>query len=196
MNIAELTAHWIEPEHYPAWRKLLEDERRVGNLTPARRDVLRGLLAFFGVEGLWPSDQTVADLTGYSRSTVWRARRDAKDLGLLRWSPRRNPSGRQGSNAYEVILRETPAARGVFPECQGERQRKEVSKKKGLTGAVCPSLRAGLPGVSLAERSKLAESRFNSAWLSRKTGGSFGANQGEPHAWTTKPPSSSPTSMR
>ena len=99
-----MTTLWLEPEAFPAFRRRLKAERIARNLTPARRDALLALLAFYGPEGLYPSDATVAAATGCSARTVRRARADAVAFGL-RWERTRklvNGRYRQGPNRYWV----------------------------------------------------------------------------------------------
>ena len=99
-----MTTLWLEPEEFPAFRRRLKAERIARNLTPARRDALLALLAFYGPEGLYPSDETVAAATGCSSRTVRRARADAVAFGL-RWERTRklvNGRYRQGPNRYWV----------------------------------------------------------------------------------------------
>lgn len=99
-----MTTLWLEPEAFPAFRRRLKAERIARNLTPARRDALLALLAFYGPEGLYPSDATVAAATGCSARTVRRARADAVALGL-RWDRTRklvNGRYRQGPNRYWI----------------------------------------------------------------------------------------------
>jgi hypothetical protein len=117
---------WLEPEDYPAWRRRPELERRAHNLTPARRDCLRALLAFVGEDGLFPSDAAVADLAGHGVRTVQRARDDARELGLLTWErTRRLVDGRwqQGPNRYTVLV---PSG----PVCSGGQDGRRVRKKE------------------------------------------------------------------
>ena len=120
---------WLEPAEYAPWRRLLEIERRAGHLTPHRRDCLRALLCFFGTEGLWPSDQAVADLAGHSVSTVRRARLDARALGLLTWAhTRKTVAGRrvQGPNCYTIRVPSPLACSDV------QRERVRQVKKKTI----------------------------------------------------------------
>ncbi len=98
---------WLEPEEFPAWRRRLELERRAHNLTLHRQKALETLLAFWGAEGLFPSDAAVAGLAGVSERTVRRARVDARELGLLTWQrTRKLVAGRwrQGPNRYIVAV--------------------------------------------------------------------------------------------
>lgn len=157
---------WLEPEHWHLWRRRLELERRAGNLTPARRDALRALLAFVGDDGLFPSDAAVAALAGHSVSTVRRARNDARELGMLSWRRTRklvDGRNRQGSNAYEVTTPSSP----VCPDSQIERRRKAVSKQEAPK-PTRGSLQAPEPTASLPEIARLMRDRHASAWQTRQ----------------------------
>jgi hypothetical protein len=158
---------WLEPEEYPAWRRRLELERRAHNLTPARRDCLRALLAFVGEAGLFPSDAAVAELAGHGVRTVQRARDDARELGLLTWErTRRLVDGRwrQGPNRYTIAIPD----RLVCPGGQdGRRVRKKEEKKHPGSERVAPlAVPPGLP--SLAEIAQSRQAALVAAWQERR----------------------------
>jgi hypothetical protein len=158
---------WLEPESFPVWRKRLDLERRSGNLTPARMLALRALLSFIGADGLFPSDAAVADLSGLSVSTVQRARRDARGLGLLTWERTRklvDGRWRQGSNRYTIATPERP----VCPAGQSDRQRQGSSKKEAYSRQpdAAPVVPAGFP--SLAAIARTRQAAFADRWQARK----------------------------
>ena len=73
--------------------------------------MLRCLLSYAEADGLYPADAAVAADSGYSISTVRRARMDARDLGLLTWErTRKLVGGRwvQGTNRYTIHLPSRP----------------------------------------------------------------------------------------
>lgn len=158
---------WLEPEEFPAWRRRLELERRAHTLTLHRQKALTTLLAFWGAEGLFPSDAAVAELAGVSERTVRRARVDARELGLLTWQrTRKLVAGRwrQGANRYNVVI---PAG----PVCPGGQQgrprpvrRKEEAIQRGEVAlAEFARAAAGLPDL-LAARRRVIEARLLDGW--------------------------------
>ncbi len=158
---------WLEPEKFPAWRRRLELERRAHNLTLHRQKALGTLLAFWGAEGLFPSDAAVAELAGVSERTVRRARVDARELGLLTWQrTRKLVAGRwrQGPNRYNVVI---PAG----PVCSGGQagRPRQVSKKKEAINRGDAALAeftgqaAGLPDL-LAMRRQVMRDRLLAGW--------------------------------
>jgi len=158
---------WLEPEEFPAWRRRLELERRGHNLTLHRQKALTTLLAFWGGEGLFPSDIAVADLAGVSARTVRRARVDARELGLLTWQPTRKLVAgrwRQGPNRYAVVIPAGP----VCPGGQPGRPRQVSKKKEAIYGgntALAEFTRAAvrLPDL-LAMRRRVIEEKLLSGW--------------------------------
>lgn len=166
---------WLEPDEFPAWRRRLELERRARNLTdgrnltPARRDALRAMLAFVGVDGaLFPSDAAVAELAGCSARTVRRARADARELGLLSWeSTRRLVNGRwrQGPNRYTVTI-------PIRPVCPGGQdgqvyQRKKEKRPTRQEQAAALAVPLGQP--SLAEIARRRVPALTALWQSRSS---------------------------
>jgi len=158
---------WLEPEEFPAWRRRLELERRGHNLTLHRQKALTTLLAFWGAEGLFPSDAAVAGLAGVSERTVRRARVDARELGLLTWQRTRKLMAgrwRQGPNRYAVAIPAGP----VCPAGQRGQQR-QVSKtqkaryKEGTPLIALTQAAAGLPDL-LAMRRKVMQDRLLAGW--------------------------------
>jgi len=158
---------WLEPEEFPAWRRRLELERRAHNLTLHRQKALRTLLAFWGGEGLFPSDAAVADLAGVSERTVRRARVDARELGMLTWQrTRKLVAGRwrQGPNRYNVVIPAGP----VCPGGQRGRPRQERKKQEAIPGggaalAEFTQQAAGMPDL-LAARRRVIETRLLDGW--------------------------------
>lgn len=119
---------WLEPLEFSHWRQRVKLERQAGNIPPAQRDALWELLTFHGEEGLWPSDKAVAERACVSISTVRRARKTARELGMLRWEPTRKlvaGAWRQGPNRYQILVPETPVCPGV------QKERRRDSRYKG-----------------------------------------------------------------
>ncbi len=158
---------WLEPEEFPAWRRRLELERRARNVTLHRQKALTTLLAFWGGEGLFPSDAAVAELAGVSDRTVRRARVDARELGLLTWQrTRKLVAGRwrQGANRYTVAVPAGP----VCPGGQRGRPRQGSKKQeapKGRDAALIALTRsaARMPDL-LAMRREVMRDRLLTGW--------------------------------
>ena len=159
---------WLEPEEFPAWRRRLELERRAYNLTLHRQKALRELLAFWGGEGVFPSDAAVAGLAGVSERTVRRARVDARELGLLAWQrTRKLVAGRwrQGANRYTILIPSTPVCpSGGQPGRQRQtRKKQEAFQDGGLALAEFMRVAAGMPDL-LAARRQVIEARLLNGW--------------------------------
>ncbi len=158
---------WIEPEEFPAWRRRLELERHARNLTLHRQKALGTLLAFWGAEGLFPSDAAVAELAGVSERTVRRARVDARELGLLTWQRTRKLVGgrwRQGPNRYAVAIPAVP----VCPAGQRGRQRQVGRKQEARYeggAALAEFTRQAAAGPDLlAMRRQVMQDRLRAGW--------------------------------
>jgi len=159
---------WLEPEEFPAWRRRLELERRAHNLTLHRQKALGTLLAFWGAEGLFPSDAAVAGLAGVSERTVRRARVDARELGLLTWQrTRKLVAGRwrQGPNRYIVTVPAGPvcASDGQPGRQRQARKKQEAFQDGGVALAEFTQVAAGMPDL-LAARRQANEARWRSGW--------------------------------
>ncbi len=158
---------WLEPEEFPAWRRRLELERRAHNLTLHRQKALTTLLAFWGAEGLFPSDAAVADLAGVSARTVRRARVDARELGMLTWQrTRKLVAGRwrQGVNRYSVVIPARPVCSGGQPgRPRQERKKQEAIYGGGAALAEFTRAAAGMPDL-LAARRQVIEARLLTGW--------------------------------
>ncbi len=158
---------WLEPEEFPAWRRRLELERRAHNLTLHRQKALGTLLAFWGAEGLFPSDAAVADLAGVSERTVRRARVDARELGLLTWQrTRKLVAGRwrQGPNRYSVTVPTQPVCSGGQrgrPSKVSKNSKIEAYNDGGAALAEFTRQAAGMPDLLLARR-QANEARWRS----------------------------------
>jgi hypothetical protein len=161
---------WLEPESFPVWRKRLDLERRAGNLTPARMLALRALLSFVGADGLFPSDAAVAGLSGLSVSTVQRARRDARALGLLKWERTRklvDGRWRQGSNRYTIAIPERPVCSDSQTDRRGrKKEERRLTSKQPVAAPVVP---ANLP--SLASVAKTRQAAFADRWQASRGAG-------------------------
>lgn len=103
------------------WTARVWQEYRGGTLTRAYRDVLLTLQSYRGRGGLiCPSHETLADRTRCSVSTVQRALRHARTLGLVMWAERRvRASWRwlRTSNKYALDVPENPLDPGMQPNC-------------------------------------------------------------------------------
>ncbi len=158
---------WLEPEEFPAWRRRLELERRAHNLTLHRQKALATLLAFWGGEGLFPSDAAVAGLAGVSERTVRRARVDARELGLLTWQrTRKLVAGRwrQGPNRYTVTVPAGPVCSGGQAGRQRQENRKQEAIQRGSVALVeFTRAAAGMPNL-LAARSETIRQRLLDGW--------------------------------
>jgi hypothetical protein len=182
---------WLEPEDFAPWRKRLDLERRAGNLTPARRDCLRALLAFVGPGGLFPSDTAVGTLVGHSARTVRRARQDAQALGLLTCDrTRKLVSGRwrQGPNVYQIRHPAGPICSGG----QSVRLGRKIERKRPTACRVAPEV----PRIALAETRRRMEARIHTAWQARGKPDRPMAKPGEPSQWTTPQIRLTPTNAR
>lgn len=168
-----LALGWLEPEHFPTWRRRLKLEYLAYNLTHVRREALLQLLLFVGDGGLFPSDDTVAAAARCCARTVRRARADARALGLLTWEHTRklvDGRWRQGPNHYAVQVPTRPVCPG------GQRVRrgsKELSKRP--TGTPAAAF-VDLPSSPEAARAALARIRqareptLVAAWQARRGG--------------------------
>jgi hypothetical protein len=94
------------------WTAAVWQHFHAGALTRASRDVLLTLRTYRGHGGdCWPAHETIAARARCSPSTVLRALRQARDLGLVTWAERRLRAGwrwLRTSNAYRFILPDRP----------------------------------------------------------------------------------------
>jgi len=158
---------WLEPEEFPAWRRRLELERHARNLTLHRQKALTTLLAFWGAEGLFPSDAAVAELAGVSARTVRRARVDARELGLLTWQrTRKFVAGRwrQGPNRYAVAIPASPVCPGGQRGQQRQVRKKQEARYKEDAALVALTQAAARMPDLLAQRRRVIEERLLSGW--------------------------------
>lgn len=161
---------WLEPEHFPTWRRRLRLEWQACTLTLHRREALAALLTFVGDAGLFPSDAAVAERAMCSARTVRRARADARELGLLTWQRRRklvNGRWRQGSNDYTVHIPARPVC--SRPDGQDGRgvRKKEKKEANGIAAAEKLGVPIGFP--SLAEIAQRRQGAILEAWQSRRS---------------------------
>jgi hypothetical protein len=144
-----------------SWTARVWREFHVGNLTRAFRDVLLTLKTYRGRGGLiCPSHETLAQRVGCHASTVWRALRAARVLGLVQWTERRVRAvwrSLRTSNRYWLLQPEEPVA----PRPRTTVQRAgggENTKKKEASGSSVAAVNAmiqaakGLPDLLLARR--------------------------------------------
>jgi DNA-binding transcriptional MocR family regulator len=123
------------------WRARVWAEWRAGNLSRDMRDVLLTLRTFRGTGGLcMPSHATLAARARCSVSTVARALKQAKALGLLAWAERRRRVGwrsLRSSNSYAFPVPADAVQPGMKPvrkaartACQPERGGESQKSKK------------------------------------------------------------------
>lgn len=88
----------------------------------------------------WPSQDTLADDTGYERSTISRACKSLRDKGLLSWSKEMKPNGRFSSNCYKIhrmasnhmAEREVSVLHNTTSPC-GKKPQKPLEEPKDIT---------------------------------------------------------------
>jgi hypothetical protein len=160
---------WLEPADYHAWRQCLDLERRAGHLTLHRKLALETLLTFGALEdadGLFPSDEAVAERAGISARTVRRARKDAREMGLLTWARTRkmvDGQWRQGPNQYSIKLPDTPVC--DIPGGQRAPRMKKVSKTDADREVAVDNLEARQANERIrAERDAV----LNAKWRQRR----------------------------
>ena len=154
------------------WQSRIWREHAAGTLTRAFRDVLLTLRTFRGHGGLiCPSHETLADRAKASISTVARALKHARHLGLVEWSERRVKAGwrwLRTSNTYELMVPDSPVDPQMRPVWwrrlttgqsdrggnQEEKQGRKAALRKMLAEAAC------LPDL-LARRRMVIEGRLN-----------------------------------
>lgn len=73
-------------------------------LRPPESYVLRCIADYYNDEKgcAWPSQETLAEDTGYDRSTIHRACKSLKEKGLLSWEKQMRSSGHFSSNRYKL----------------------------------------------------------------------------------------------
>lgn len=154
------------------WTERVWREYRAGTLTRAFRDVLLTLRTYRGHSGLiCPSHETLAERARCSVTTVQRALRQARTLGLVIWAERRvRASWRwlRTSNSYSLSVPETPIDPGMKPKCwrrptngQKDREGESLEKKDaslGRSAALAGMIReaAGLPDLLAMRREAMA----------------------------------------
>jgi predicted transcriptional regulator len=122
--------------------ELLKWARGVKGLSPPEKAVLKEIADRTNDEKgyAWPSQQRLAEDTGYERSTVSRACNSLRDKGLLSWKKEMTPNGRFSSNCY-VIHRVAPSHKAEIcstvlqnatSPC-GTAQQKPLAEHKELT---------------------------------------------------------------
>jgi DNA-binding transcriptional MocR family regulator len=157
------------PKPQPTWQDRIWQEYRAGTLTRAWRDVMLTLRTYRGHGGLiCPSHETLAQRTACSVSTVQRALRQAKLLGLVQWTERRFRSGwrwLRTSNSYELTVPDDPVQPALRPVWwrrrttgQADGVGESVERKEGRRAALTTMMReaAGLPDL-LARRRAAVE---------------------------------------
>ena len=137
----------LDRERRAVWKARIEMHRRAGRLTDGHAFVALALVRRLGTDGrLDPSHATLADDAGESLSTVQRALRALRAVGLVLWVRRLVRDGwraAQTSNAYLLTLGESPAIHGK--PCDGHRDRGTLKK-------VFIPMQPSRPDVSDADR--------------------------------------------
>lgn len=94
------------------WTNRIWREFHAGTLTRAYRDTLLTLQSYRGRGGaIYPSHETLAERARCGVSTVQRALRHARTLGLVVWTERRVRAGwrwLRSSNSYVLVVPDTP----------------------------------------------------------------------------------------
>ena len=130
------------------WTPRIEIERRLGNVTPSEALVLVELWRLLIVGDHEPSEARLATLAGVSRSTVGRAKKTARALGLLTWERQRDPGTtiqQERPCAYQLAMPTAPPVRRVR---QADERQASRSIRQQLEGLRMPTE---------AERRMLAE---------------------------------------
>src|SRR5262249_55831721 len=83
-------------------REVMNDFLFDTRLDPTQRIILQMFASYvyFGRDTAWPSQQSVADASGFSLRTVAQAVKRGKELGYIRVTP---PTSARGSNTYEFV---------------------------------------------------------------------------------------------
>ena len=137
------------------WTQRVWQEFRAGNLTRAARDVLLTLRTYRGRGGsIHPSHATLAERVDCHTSTVWRALRAARDLGLVQWSERRIRAAWRSlrtSNRYWLTQPAgavAPRPRTTMQKGEGGEREEKKAAREGSKAALA---------VMLAEATKLPD---------------------------------------
>jgi DNA-binding transcriptional MocR family regulator len=116
-------------ERRAVWKARIDLHRRAGRITDGECHVGQALLLRLGHDGRCdPSHATLADDSGESVSTVQRALRALRKLGMVSWVRRLIRDGwraAQTSNAYLLSLGEAPEI--PRPRCDGQTDRETKS---------------------------------------------------------------------
>lgn len=150
------------------WPDRVWREFRAGTLTRAYRDVLLTLRTYRGAGGLiCPSHETLAERAQCGVSTVQRALRQARRLGLVFWSERRRRCGwrwLRTSNSYTLTVPDNPIdptlrplwwrARTTSQADRGGEILKKQEAQQGHKAALATMLQeaAGLPDLLALRR--------------------------------------------
>ncbi len=128
------------------WTAAVWQHFHAGALTRAHRDVLLTLRTYRGHGGdCWPAHETVAARARCSPSTVLRALRQARELGLVRWAERRVRAGwrwLRSSNAYRFILPDRPPKPRARACRRTDRQKAGGEESQRNQGRSAPSVPA------------------------------------------------------
>lgn len=113
----------------------LEQERCLGNLSFGQARVLLELWRLVIVGDHEPSEERLRDLAGVSRSTVGRAKRRAKALGLLTWERQRDPGTtiqQERPCTYQLALPTMPPVCRVRQPAERQISRSKEQQLMGL----------------------------------------------------------------
>lgn len=83
------------------WLKWVKTQK---GLKPPEKAVLVWIADYYNDEigCAWPSQETLAEDTGYNRSTIHRACKSLQEKGLLSWEKQMRSSGHFSSNRYKL----------------------------------------------------------------------------------------------
>ena len=84
-----------------SWYKWAKKQK---GLSPAEKAVLIAIADYYNDENgcAWPSQETLAEDTSYSRSTIARACNSLRAKGLISWKNEKQKSGHYSSNEYKL----------------------------------------------------------------------------------------------
>jgi DNA-binding transcriptional MocR family regulator len=140
----------MDHDRRAVFRARLDLHRRAGQITANQKIVGEALLKRLGEDGRCdPSHQTLADDSGESISTVQRALKAFRALGMVSWVRRLVRVGwrvAQTSNAYLLTLGDTPGKpKKLVLRCDGQADR-QTRKRSDST------VQPAVPVVSPAEQ--------------------------------------------
>ena len=141
-----------------AWLDRLDCERRLGNIPGNQARVLAELWRLLARGDAEPSEARLADLAGVSRSTVTRAKRTGRALGLLDWERRREYVGNLRRDRPCLYWVQTPPGSAVRRVRQTDGRQASKRLAMGPVRSVQQQL-AGLPPLTEGHKAMLEARR-------------------------------------